>query len=284
MTSHAIQAGQVYRRVDTGRRIRITSYRPGAAKADIVDHTSGETLDRVPVRQLHDGAFTPTGRLRRAGYVLDPVATRHTQQHDERAQDPITPQQAPQEPQTGAQAPLAPSVAPGVDAATTRPADGPTADHAPPRTFVLLRAAGRIAADGVLWPDGSASIRWRGPYPSADFWDHGINDLTGPGHADGTRIIWTDTSPDTPRTPLTTAPASTTATSADTTWTRPDTDDTALRNALLVLLSKASRGTLTPADGRLLEQHVEHLLRDRVQLAAALRRTAAHEPLDDIGT
>lgn len=28
-------------------------------------------------------------------------------------------------------------------------------------------------ADGVLWPDGTANVRWRGEHPSAVFWDRG---------------------------------------------------------------------------------------------------------------
>ncbi|MYT57692.1 hypothetical protein GTW29_13375 [Streptomyces sp. SID7834] len=28
-------------------------------------------------------------------------------------------------------------------------------------------------ADGVLWPDGTASVRWRGEHPSVVFWDRG---------------------------------------------------------------------------------------------------------------
>ncbi|RSO40139.1 hypothetical protein DMH15_16090 [Streptomyces sp. WAC 06725] len=35
-----------------------------------------------------------------------------------------------------------------------------------------------------------------------------------------------------------------------------------------MLLSRAARGVLTPDEGPLLRQHVEHLLRDRDQLAA----------------
>lgn len=52
------------------------------------------------------------------------------------------------------------------------------------------------------------------------------------------------------------------------TGTVPDTDHTALREALLVLLSRAARGVLTADEGPLLRQHVEHLLGDRDQLAA----------------
>ncbi|GCD46142.1 hypothetical protein GKJPGBOP_05889 [Streptomyces paromomycinus] len=46
-------------------------------------------------------------------------------------------------------------------------------------------------------------------------------------------------------------------------------DGAAYRDALLVLLSRAARGVLTPDEGPLLRQHVEHLLHDRDQLAVA---------------
>ncbi|MEU7597314.1 hypothetical protein AB0B79_30420 [Streptomyces sp. NPDC039022] len=48
-------------------------------------------------------------------------------------------------------------------------------------------------------------------------------------------------------------------------------DDTALRDTLLVLLSRAARGVLTSDEGPLLRQHVECLLRDRDHLAAEAR-------------
>lgn len=49
-----------------------------------------------------------------------------------------------------------------------------------PRRFVLRRyedvsgisGEGRVA-DGVLWPDRTASIRWREEHPSIVFWDRG---------------------------------------------------------------------------------------------------------------
>ncbi|MEU4205610.1 hypothetical protein AB0F64_37560 [Streptomyces sp. NPDC026294] len=58
-----------------------------------------------------------------------------------------------------------------------------------------------------------------------------------------------------------------------------DCSTTAFRDALLVLLSRASRGVLTPDEGPLLRQHVEHLLRDRDHLAAAIDRVqqACHD-------
>jgi hypothetical protein len=38
-----------------------------------------------------------------------------------------------------------------------------------PRAGALPFADG-VIADGVVWPDGAASLRWRGPYPfTADF-------------------------------------------------------------------------------------------------------------------
>ncbi|OKI04944.1 hypothetical protein A6A06_09635 [Streptomyces sp. CB02923] len=52
-------------------------------------------------------------------------------------------------------------------------------------------------------------------------------------------------------------------------------DGAACRDALLVLLSRAARGVLTPDEGPLLRQHVEHLLHDRDQLAAAVDRVRA---------
>lgn len=61
-------------------------------------------------------------------------------------------------------------------------------------------------------------------------------------------------------------------TRADTVRTR---QDTGLREALDVLLSRAARGALTSAEGPLLRQHVEHLIADRDQLAAVLREVLA---------
>lgn len=48
------------------------------------------------------------------------------------------------------------------------------------RRFVLRRTndvtgisgTGDVA-DGVIWPDGTASVRWRGEHPSITFWDRG---------------------------------------------------------------------------------------------------------------
>ncbi|MEV5911093.1 hypothetical protein AB0M00_19595 [Streptomyces chartreusis] len=51
---------------------------------------------------------------------------------------------------------------------------------------------GRIA-DGVQWPDGTVSIRWRGPHPKIDFCDRGV--VTAEfvhGHAGLTEIVYLD--------------------------------------------------------------------------------------------
>ncbi|WP_206441300.1 hypothetical protein [Streptomyces boncukensis] len=71
---------------------------------------------------------------------------------------------------------------------------------APPRRFVLRRrvdvsgisGVGDVA-DGVLWPDGTASIRWRGEHPSVVFWDRGrVSVETIHGHQGATEIVFVD--------------------------------------------------------------------------------------------
>ncbi|MEV5140351.1 hypothetical protein AB0K71_05920 [Streptomyces syringium] len=76
--------------------------------------------------------------------------------------------------------------------------------------------------------------------------------------------------PDSVRTLADTAPTSPDTEPTDAVRAAPDTDDTALRDALGVLLSRAARGVLTPDEGPLLRQHAEHFIRDRDRLAAAL--------------
>lgn len=54
-----------------------------------------------------------------------------------------------------------------------------------------------IVALGVLWPDGTASVRWTGERPSIVFWDGGMADAEHVhGHGGATRIVWDD--PQTP--------------------------------------------------------------------------------------
>jgi len=68
-----------------------------------------------------------------------------------------------------------------------------------PRTFRLERAVdisgvsgtGRVA-DGVLWPDGSATIRWRGERPSTVNWASMAHAEAVHGHGGQTRIVFDD--------------------------------------------------------------------------------------------
>lgn len=75
-----------------------------------------------------------------------------------------------------------------------------TEPTAPPRRFVLRRTVdvsgvsgtGDVA-DGVLWPDGTASVRWRGEHPSVVFWDRGQVSVDHiHGHGGATKIVWLD--------------------------------------------------------------------------------------------
>lgn len=68
-----------------------------------------------------------------------------------------------------------------------------------PRRFYLLRhedvtgvsGTGRVA-DGVLWGDGTASVRWRGPRPSTVHWDRFEDAEAVHGHGGSTEIVWID--------------------------------------------------------------------------------------------
>ncbi|WP_329177826.1 hypothetical protein [Streptomyces sp. NBC_01477] len=69
-----------------------------------------------------------------------------------------------------------------------------------PRRFYLDRdtdisgvsGTGHVA-DGVLWPDGTASVRWVGAHPSIVFWDRGRASVELiHGHGGATRIVWLD--------------------------------------------------------------------------------------------
>ncbi|MFD5579021.1 hypothetical protein [Streptomyces pseudogriseolus] len=68
-----IQPGQVYRSCDPRDSIRIliTSYRPGDARAHVVDAVTRKRFRQILVKQLHESPVTATGRRRRTGYVLD---------------------------------------------------------------------------------------------------------------------------------------------------------------------------------------------------------------------
>jgi len=68
-----IQPGQTYRSCDPrgGPRIRITAYRPGDARAHIVDAHDGKRFRQILVTALHDSDRTKTGAPRRTGYALE---------------------------------------------------------------------------------------------------------------------------------------------------------------------------------------------------------------------
>ncbi|MFJ6729431.1 hypothetical protein ACIQPQ_31465 [Streptomyces sp. NPDC091281] len=68
-----------------------------------------------------------------------------------------------------------------------------------PRRFHLQRTVditgvsgtGRVA-DGILWTDSTASVRWLGDRPSTVHWDTLDDALHVHGHGGHTRIVWDD--------------------------------------------------------------------------------------------
>ncbi|OPC85030.1 hypothetical protein B4N89_13555 [Embleya scabrispora] len=50
---------------------------------------------------------------------------------------------------------------------------------------------GRVA-DGVLWPDGTVTVRWRGARPSTVNWSSIDDAITIHGHGGATVITWID--------------------------------------------------------------------------------------------
>ncbi|BDH04874.1 hypothetical protein [Streptomyces seoulensis] len=83
------------------------------------------------------------------------------------------------------------------------------ADPATARRFVLRRhrdisgvsGVGDVA-DGVLWPDGTAVVRWRGEDPSTVHWDRGRTSVDRiHGHGGATEIVWLDQDDEQPTVP-----------------------------------------------------------------------------------
>jgi hypothetical protein len=67
-----------------------------------------------------------------------------------------------------------------------------------PATFRLQRlvdvsgvsGTGHIA-DGVRWPDGTATVRWRSDHPSTTNWDRGMESVEHiNGHGGSTHVVW----------------------------------------------------------------------------------------------
>ncbi|WP_207936001.1 hypothetical protein [Actinomadura sp. KC216] len=78
------------------------------------------------------------------------------------------------------------------------PASTPT-----PRRFQLVRdvdvtgvSGTGIVADGVLWPDQTATVRWRGDMPSTVNWDNIAHAERVHGHGGATRFEWLDHDPE----------------------------------------------------------------------------------------
>lgn len=57
-----------------------------------------------------------------------------------------------------------------------------------------VSGTGRVA-NGVLWPDGTASVRWVGERPSTVTWDRLADAEHVHGHGGHTRIVWDDPAP-----------------------------------------------------------------------------------------
>ncbi|WP_251072194.1 hypothetical protein [Streptomyces sp. ISL-43] len=74
------------------------------------------------------------------------------------------------------------------------------------RRFHLLRhqdisgvSGTGIVAVGVLWPDGTASVRWLGERPSTVHWDRIADAKAVHGHGGATEIVWDDNGSDASR-------------------------------------------------------------------------------------
>jgi hypothetical protein len=52
-----------------------------------------------------------------------------------------------------------------------------------------------VVADGVLWPDGTMTIRWRGDHPSTVHWACLTDAETVHGHGGATRFVWVAAGP-----------------------------------------------------------------------------------------
>ncbi|WP_409469104.1 hypothetical protein [Streptomyces sp. HC307] len=97
-----------------------------------------------------------------------------------------------------------PAVAELLDSIITCPIEQPAAVEPSdqPRLFHLQRdhdvsgvsGTGRVA-NGVLWPDGTVSLRWIGDRPSTVHWDRLEDAVHVHGHGGATRIVWADEQP-----------------------------------------------------------------------------------------
>lgn len=77
--------------------------------------------------------------------------------------------------------------------------DIPTRTPPPPRRFELNRIVDHtgisgtgVVAWGVLWPDGSTVVRWRGEHGSTVVWKSMQDVEAIHGHGGATQIVWLD--------------------------------------------------------------------------------------------
>lgn len=77
-----------------------------------------------------------------------------------------------------------------------------TAPSEPARLFQLVRdrddtgvSGTGVVADGVLWPDGTVTVRWRGERRSTVNWDRMDDAVQVHGHDGRTRIVWVSAPP-----------------------------------------------------------------------------------------
>ncbi len=49
-----------------------------------------------------------------------------------------------------------------------------------------------VVADGVAWPDGTVTIRWRGERPSTVNWGALDHAVAVHGHGGATQVVWLD--------------------------------------------------------------------------------------------
>ncbi len=158
------------------------------------------------------------------------------------------------------------------------------------RPFVLQRdqdvsgiSGTGVVAEGVVWTDGTAAIRWRGDRPSTTAWSS-VDDLIAiHGHGGGTRIVWADDttherSPDSVRTLPDTVPTCDDSPSADTRRTPSDTDLTD-PDTLRHEYAAAIRAHSWAAPGTGIDAITDSVMAIHDRAQDALRTTLAREQL-----
>lgn len=78
------------------------------------------------------------------------------------------------------------------DTATTQTAAVPRLFHLQRDLDVTGVSGGGRVADGVLWPDGTVTVRWRGDKPSTAMWGSLADAQAVHGHGGATRVVFDD--------------------------------------------------------------------------------------------